>query len=468
MRKSLILTLLLLTLAAGSFGYIHVSVDVSKDAVVIDETVLYGDKSIAKGIAVDLSTHCDYHLFWDTRYTVEEKPETSTAFTFSQTQRHPVRPAAGQPFEIYLDGMLSGGSTSTSGGLDMEAPHIPLPFRDVATRTQPGKKRTELIHVKDYYDFYPILIGFERPSGVVVNRDTLNLFADYFKIPVHPEHQVEIGIEKNAAGNVYSINLSPIQDTEVYSHATSVVTDCHWFFTFSCTTVDGKLLDTSYIPGGYGIYRFPRHTESGVHILTADELQTVFPLDAERTRVIDLKTSQDKTKLLLVTSEDGTYMLTVIDATTMAELQKLRIMDVDTVSEWWPFRFRNLYVYEDFIVAVSDDSRFALLTLNAAGNYEVQFEASFDKVEGLEYVFSSELAMDYSGEKLVVAAFQNGYYRPRNYCSFYLAVYDNAGLAYAGHYQHNLDKSQMDHYPYICRPLEGAPLRVTWGGLASD
>lgn len=458
MRKSLILSLLLLILAASSFDYIHTSVDASKDAVVIDETVLYGDKSIAEGIAVDLSTHCDYRLFWDTRYTVGEKPEISTNFTFSQAQRQPER--LGPTFNISLDGMFSGWGAS--GNLGLSAETFPLPVRDVVTRTKPGENRTETVYVKDYYDFYPIWVEFEWPTGFAVNEDTNDLFADYFRIPVHPEHQIEINVEKSAAGGAYQIGVSSVQGN-VYSHATSTVTTSHCFFTFACATEDGQLLDTSNIPGGYGIYRFPRHTQSGVHILTADELQTVFPLDAERARVIALETSQDKTRLLLVTSEDGDYMLTVIDAATLVELQKLSIMRADTESGPWGPMLRNLYVYEDFIVPVSGDNRFALLTLNAAGNYEVQFEAYFDKVEGLEYIFSSELAIDYSDEKLVIAAYQDGYYRPRNYCSFYLAVYDNAGLAYAGHYQHSLDKSQIDHYPYICRPLEGAPLRVTWG-----
>lgn len=460
MRKSLTLTLLLLILAAGSFGYIHASVDERKDAVTIDETVLYGDKSIAKGITLDFNIHSNYRLFWDTSYTVGDSPKLNTTFTFSQVQRQPERP--GPAFEIHLNGLHSGGSTS-AGSLDMEAEHIPLPIRDVATRTQPGKKHTEIVFVEDYYDFYPLAVEFERPSGFAINQDTLNLFANYFKIPVHPKHQVDVTVEKDVAGNVYRTDLS-IRGTEVYTHATSVVTDSYCFFIFSCYTTDGELLDTSNIPGGYGIYRFPRHTESGVHILTADELETVFPLDAKRERAIALETSQDRTKLLLVTEEASAYMLTVIDAITMTELQKLRIMDADIEPGPWYPRFGNLYIYEDFIVPVSG-SRFALLTSNAVGRYEVQFEASLglDEVEGLKYIFSRGLTMDYNGEELAVAAFQDGYYRPRNYCSFYLAVYSDLGLAYAGHYQHSLDKSSIDEYKLICRPLEGEPLRVTWG-----
>lgn len=463
MRKSLTFVLLLLLVATGSFGYIHGSVDASKDAVVIDETVLYGDKSMAEGLVVDISVDCDNRLFWDTRYTVGEKPEISTTFTFSQTQRQPEQ--TGPTFHIGLDGTFHGWGASGSN-LDLRAETYPLPVRDVAARTKPGENRTETVYVKDYYDFYPISVGFERPPGFAVNEDTNNLFADYFKFPIHPEHQVEINIEKNAAGSVCSIGLSSVQGTNVYSHTISTVTTSHCFFTFTCFTEEGQLLDTSHIPGGCGVYRFPRHTESGVHILTADELQTVFPLD-EQARVVSLETSQDESKLLLVTSEDEDYMLTVIDATTLVELQKLRIMRADTESSgpWVPM-LRNFYIYEDYIVPVSSDNRFVVLALNAEGDYEVQFEASLSEIEGHESAFSSELGTSYNGKELAVAAFHYNYSRPRSICSFYLAVYADAGLAYAGRYQHSLDKSLMDDYSLICRPLDGAPPRVMWKGAS--
>ncbi len=71
--------------------------------------------------------------------------------------------------------------------------------------------------------------------------------------------------------------------------------------------------------------------------------------------------------------------------------------------------------------------------------------------------------MDYNGEELAVAAFQDGWYMPSNQCSFYLAVYANTGLAYAGHYQHSLDRSLIDSYPLGGRPVDENSLTVTWG-----
>lgn len=454
MRKSLILTVLLLVLAASSLCYAHGWVDGGKDAVAIDETVLYGDKSVAEGITLDIRTHCDYRLFWDTRYAVGEGPETSTDFAFSQAEKRPSRtiPYSG----IYFDGTFNGYGISSPGGLEMA--DQAAPNQDVASRTGPGEKRIETVYVKDYYDFYPIQVEFDRPSGFAINQDTQQLFANYFRIPVYPEHRVEISVEKNSAGNVHSISLSTVEDSGVFLDTHSVVIGTEYFFTVLCHTAAGKPLDTSYIAGGYGIYHFPLHDQGGDdRILTADELQMVFAIDAERAEVVALQTNTDKNKLLLVTIEDGTYMLTVIDAETMTQLQRLEILKADE-----SVGFRSLYIHDGFAVPVLSDGRFALLATDTEGNYQFRFAADFSSSQEHRYIFSHEVSMDYNGEELAVAAFQNGYFAPQNYCRFYLAVYDRTGLAYAGKYQHSLDKSLIEH-PLTCLPLDEAALTVTWG-----
>ncbi|KPU45626.1 hypothetical protein OXPF_08590 [Oxobacter pfennigii] len=454
MRKSLIVTILLLVLAAGSLYYAHDLVDERKDKATIEETVLYGDKSVADGITADIRTHCDYRLFWDTRYTVGENPEISTDFTFSQTKIYTSRTISYHG--IYFDSTFGDYGLSTTGSIDM-ADQSAL-AKDVASRTEPGEERTERVYIKDYFDFYPIIVNFDTPFiGFAVNEETLAIFADYFRIPVHPEHRVEISIEKDSAGKIFSIGTSTIKDGSVDLKAEGVVTDDSCFFTLSFRTEDGKLLDTSHIPGGYGIYYFPLHNEDGNDgILTADELQMVFRIDSERAEVVSLQTNAQKNRLLLVTIENGAYMLTVIDAETMKQLQKLEILKAVEGSV-----FRNLYIYDDFIVPAVNDGRFALLAPDGSGNYEVRFTAQFNEYEELGYIFSNEVSMDYNGEELAVSAFQDGWNASRKNNSFYLAIYDRTGLTYVGNYEHSLDKSFADNVP-ACIPVNKDPLIVTW------
>ncbi|NLM62086.1 MAG: hypothetical protein GX193_08435, partial [Clostridiales bacterium] len=69
MRKSIIIVIMLLVLSLSGVIIAHGMVDESKDAVVLDETVLYGDKSAAEGLSVNIRVHCNNRLFWDTTYT---------------------------------------------------------------------------------------------------------------------------------------------------------------------------------------------------------------------------------------------------------------------------------------------------------------------------------------------------------------------------------------------------------------
>ncbi len=454
MRKSAVLTILLLVLAAASLYSTHAWVGEGKTAVSIDETVVYGDKSAAEGISLDIRTHCDYRLFWGTRYTVGESPQTGTDFRFSQAEQRPRRniPYAG----IYFDGTFNGYGASSSGSLDIA--NETAPIQDVASRTSPGEDRTEIVHVKDYYRFYPIRVEFDMPSRFAVNEETQQLFADYFRIPVYHEHEVEISIEKDSAGNVRRLGLSTAKGSGVLLETPSVVTDNGCFFTFSCRTDGGKLLDTSFIAGGYGIYHFPLHNQGGDdRILNVDELQMVYPIDAAGAEVIALQANADKSKLFLVTIESGSYLLTVIDAQTMTQLQMLELLPATGDS-----RLDRLYIQDEFVVPVLSDGRLMLLAADTEGDYQVQFGADFGSNQELRYVFSRDVSMDYDGKKLAVAAWQNGWFAPENYCSFYLAVYDRTGLTYVGKYQHSLDRSLIEH-PLVCQPLDEAALTVAWG-----
>ncbi len=69
--------------------------------------------------------------------------------------------------------------------------------------------------------------------------------------------------------------------------------------------------------------------------------------------------------------------------------------------------------------------------------------------------------MDYNGEELAVAAFQDGWYMPSNQCSF-ASPFINTGLAYAGHYQHSLDIADR-FFTSRGRPVDENSLTVTWG-----
>ncbi len=457
MRKSLTLLLVFFILSVGALIFAHGWVNKAQDVVIIDETVLYGDKTAAEGLRIDCNTHCDYHLFWNTAYTVGEKPVIETVFDFSQAQR---RAAYVHDFiGLMVDGSFSGYDTSSSSGIDMENQSAPV--WDVARRTEPGEKHTEVVYFKDYYDYYPIGVGFDMPGGGFAGADEVQaVFNEYFKIPVWPEHKLIITVEKDAAGKARSISRSSVEDHDVYLDTRSVLTDTGCFFTLAIRTTTGLLLDTSRIPGGYGVYYIPFNETSDAPNTFMNQLSTVYPVDETAAEIISLQTTVDKSRLLLVTKEDGAYMLTVIDAVTMEQLQKMKLFDVTE-----DMSFDTIYTYDDYIVPYASNGRFLVMTENDKGVYEIQISAELGEAKSLRYSPSlSAPVMDFDGRRLVVSNFQTtvDYHYSNVACGFYLAVFDQSGLIYYGQYDHSLDKSPGMDYSGNCLPSDQNPLTVAW------
>jgi hypothetical protein len=303
-------------------------------------------------------------------------------------------------------------------------------------------------------------VGFDLPGyyGMPEDSYAAKLFKDYFKIPVWPEHQTEITIRKNAGGSVYSIGASSVQGHDVHIESFSVLTDTGCFFTLAYRTASGEALDMSGIPGGYGIYYVPCRQEDGATAPDADGLVTAYAVDPESARIVTLQASADKSELLLVTEEDGMYMLTILDTQTVTPRQKLALFPVPQ-----PAGFQTIYVFDDFIVPLSGDATFAVLTETADGRYEPQFTSDMKKAESLKYGFTAPTVMDYDGGRLAVASFQENYAGFYGTCGFYLSVFDETGLVYLGRYDSSLDKSLPYDYSLRCRPVDLDPLSVKLG-----
>ena len=72
------------------------------------------------------------------------------------------------------------------------------------------------------------------------------------------------------------------------------------YFTFDPHTENGKLVDLSRIPGGYGIYRLPYDREQ--EIFLSEKLEMIYALDPDQ-RYVGLTASPDGRKLLLQRQE---------------------------------------------------------------------------------------------------------------------------------------------------------------------
>jgi len=212
----------------------------------------------------------------------------------------------------------------------------------------------------DYYDEYPFEFSIDLPG---VNYDPLVNWQDtsadsewlgeraqvalgcFFRIPVLQDEYIELGIDKNMDGTGSGRSISSVMEGDrFWMNVESVITDDTCFFWFGNRTDKDRLVDTSRIPGGYGVYMLPygplapdaeasAFYGGNTNEVYTDQLTCFFPVDPE-TRIEHLGLTPDKTRLLLHTVENNTYYVTLIDCKTGDTLQKLAVSDFEPEDDY--------------------------------------------------------------------------------------------------------------------------------------
>lgn len=469
MRKALTLTLLLLATSIAGICLAHGAVNGARDQVEFTENVLYGDKAVLEGLNVRCDTHYNYRLFWSTTYAAGAEPRCSTEYTFSSRELHQ------DPPRIHSGVVLSFEVPRMNSYADQDQTGIAVALRDLSDSTPPGKENKKVVYLKDYYDYYPLDVSLDFPGTRLAWLGSFSTdiedpepgtetyvilrFREFLKIPVIEDEQIEISVKKDADGDDISHRVATTDSDSFGIRSESVLTDNACYFAFNSHTSDGDIVDTSLIPGGYGIYCLPYfdgRTESRrISGAKVDELSMVYPLDPAA-EFLDLGINPERTKLLLHTVEDRKYVLTVIDIATMTAVQRIEVFDwPEDANGWW------VYEGEGFLTAVLSGYRLAVVAVNEEGRYDLRFTAEITIGEGPSHVWAGA-AMDYDGDLLAVGDFliaEKGRYN----CDFYLAVYDESGLLYYGEYASSLSADYgRDRYYDRCAPVDHAPIAVNW------
>jgi hypothetical protein len=473
MQKSLILILLLLVLSAVGICYAHSSVNSAKDAVELTETTLIGDVSAAKGLSVNLRSHYQNHLFWDTTLLPGQLPTTEFLFSQSEIKEKMKRDYRG--VQIYLSTNMGASSNGNIELFDANTGGMAAIFKDVASRTENGTTNREIVFIKDYYDFYPMGIEFDLPgnyhtwmdssleqeinsdNATTAKRDIsiLEEMENYFRFPVLEEHQLEITITKDDDGNVVELNSSTVDGSNVWFDVINANINDSYYFAISAKTQENLLLDYSYVPGGYGIYRLPVATIEEPIEVTIDDMDMVYPL-ASTEQILVFKPNADKTKLLLVVQEKNSYILKILDGKTAQELQRIPLMDAH--EEYW---VTHLHVGEDFLVTLFNERDFLVLQETDRGSYEVQYSGVLPEDKLFSFNYNNNPSMAFDGERLAIAAV-NDLYSHDTLCGFSIVVYDETGILYAGRYDSSLDKGQPENYSERCKSMDYDPLSIRW------
>jgi len=470
MKISLCLLLLLSMLSCAGVTAIHFRTNAQKDQVIITETTLYGDPVHAEGAAADSFIECAHHLFWNSRISLGDSPLAETDFRF-----HSLSPSLYEtdPYQMSLYTTGNHFGSSSNAGFDFDNDHffgVSELLKDVASRSD-GESYTETVRFKDYYDFYPVNISMDfnrfhyhtdAPTQSAQKLALDEAFGNFFKIPVLEDYHVTVEMNKNRQGVIHSVNMRPAKDGDDYFMNLSGVRDSsRIFITLDPYAADGRRMDTSHIPGGYGIYSLP-YTDIPTQEVTlqADKLEVCYPLDDD-VRVLELAFSPDRSHLLLTTREDNIFYLTVIDPTSMATLQKLEFASSDNPD----VSYSNHRYYDDFILLHSgyaeQPARLIVLAREANGLYRVALTTNRDPDGEFEEPYFAFYCVNaaWDGRRLIMANYDLTNARG-SLCRFYVRVYDQNGVRYIGQYDSTLDTSAMNYYRYPCEPVNREALAI--------
>lgn len=462
MKKVVCLLCILVLLSCGGIVTVAAVVNQNKDTVTITEEVQYGDVTLADGVTVDLKVQYDDHLLWNTTYEKNSGEKTNTEFRFLaqelvwafEYREDPV--AINVSYESTID--IASPIESLSG--------LARAYREIYEETQPGTEVSKSISVKDYYEYYPLFIRLELPDNTIwgderwlsdgsgfVNgeQELYEKFTGFFRIPVEEQERIEVVVDRDQSNGMMS-QCSSSDYLQLYSE--SVVTeDGMCYFALNNKTSDGGVMDSSLIPGGYGLYsfRFGKpgiYSKSGVDI---DSLKMTYALD-ENITILYLSLNKEQTKLLLFTEEAEEYYFSVIDRDTMKLSQKLKLASWGEICE-----------YDDFLVVAGE--KISLFAVTEDGGYEQRFSIASEQPElQVRWKLLPEASMDYNGEHLIVANWlMEQEHNWMQTCDFYLLICGPKGLEYYGTYRNSLAVNQSPiEYNDDCLPFGEDAITVRW------
>ncbi len=407
MKRVLCFLLVLVLLGASLLGVTAFSLIKESDNVnftLIDER---GDRRALQGISAQMSFTLHEKLNWEVSFTPFEKTETEYDYvTF-------------YPLSYKNNNYYYGFSTPSLGLLQLKNENAELKqlVEDLREEALENDKRASAkVNFCDYYEYYPVNLNVSLPGisiewyngfgmdekgkytfeGISPSRGqgVINAFNDYFRIPVGENDVREISVLPNDHGNFsYQTARENTFDFNFYT----VRTDSHIYFSFENEINTGhewtrEFVDTSLIPGGYGIYSLP-YTENDIKY---EELKTVYSVPSDAT-VEALMTDESRQELYLVLHKNEKLVLHIIDMSTMADKSEIELFDFSFTD------YLRVSENEDFFVFIKNDVDFNVVAINDGGKWESALTGTVPS--GSAYVreflpYRSRFGFD--GERLVV------------------------------------------------------------------
>ncbi len=433
MKKSLIIFLVCFALVLAFGIWFFADINKTADMVDVQEIVRVGDIAAAEGLSITVRTNLDDHLFWETPFRAGEPGLRHSVF------RSSVKPDYGEG-EWGHSGIYLSGSQYNPGPRVVEEygdklTGIGKAYYELYMSLAPGAEAGTSVYLKDYIDYYPIDGSIDLPglsmnmndpvsewNNEENNESAWQLLNDYFRIPVLEDEMTYISMRKDDKGNINGIGGgSGGADNFNFRTESVIFPDAVYFTINNRSSNDGELVDTSLIPGGYGIYRLPYSLNNGVYFVDFDGLSTVKPLD-EAFRVYWIIPDDRKENMILIGAIEDELWLYVIDEKTMETEQEL-LLDKGDIAGAWQYIDGG-----DYIVFALEGERLALVERDEMGEYILRFKVN-NSIAGELYDIYRVQDTAWDGSRLALGGFKamldiNEYYSG----DFYYAVFDETGL----------------------------------------
>lgn len=378
---------------------------------------------------------------------------------------------------------LYNWSASTSGSFDLNenVANIPqelLPaYRKLAEQTQPGESKSMRIRLKDYFEYYPIEINVEHLcSGAQIvyymtGEEQARAYSDYFRIPVSTEEWYQITLEKDKTGAIVSVGGS--QEESMFQwEVASICTDTDIYFIVSPYS-NGKKIDFSQVPGGFGVYRQPYSAdENNCAVIHTEELEMVYALTDDffvgGTLLLDINRAGQL--VIFSDTKEGSTAFLALDLQTWELVQKGEFSNPAAGGSLLTLAWAT----DEFLLLSYEKNSFVLLTYQPAQGlcYQFAFQAPEDSTLS-NFNWRLCCSMDWNGKELVAVSYERSYYGQSFNCNFELEVYDATGQLYHGRYVCSLQTEQEyspiawelwngNNWEESCWPNAVLSIRVKW------
>jgi len=482
MRKAWYTLLVCLLIALTVFSIAHFAVNGSREAVTWEEETLFGDRSAVEGVRVKAINHVSHHLMWETQGTLGGEPEPKTKFTFSNDTLQGESVITYRGLDIYantefLANLAFNEYTNVPEYAQEKYADLIAYCKACYESVQIGEEKEFTLDLGKYMDHYSFLGYLDIPGSTQVISEFdlrwthtpekfIQELHEFFRIPILGEFKVSYSINRHQSGDSFGTSYAGGANGEVYTpQFDSICINGSCYLTFDAVADNGEVVDTSQIPGGYGLYRANvRSDGNGGVIWDTPIAEMVYAMDP-REEFSYLEKSDDEKHIYIHTWQGDKLMRTILDEGTMEVLQKFELYERTDYEKYSRYEIIGDYYWEvkqcdDFLAVLkysinnvkSETNTITVFAEDEEGLYHHAFTVPMspdimDVNDDLLIFSSVTTKFNYDGERFYViqneySDYRHGYARGDS-CNFYVLAYAPEGIAYIGKYHVNLSRINL-------------------------